>query len=181
IAIKIINKTIITVDYRNKLPIEIELWKKLKQANLVKMFYQEGFIDRIFLFMEYGSAGDMKEFLQKHGPVHEATASLWMRQVISGISYIHKMGLVHRDLKLENIIIFSPTTVKIANFSRMEQDANAITDAFRGLKSYSAPEILSGQPYNPYKADVWSMGVIAYSILTNRKPLNDSMSDEDIV
>ncbi|GMT14624.1 hypothetical protein PFISCL1PPCAC_5921, partial [Pristionchus fissidentatus] len=86
-----------------------------------------------------------------------------------------------RDLKLENIIIFSPTTVKIADFGFARRMDNDLSVTYCGSKSYSAPEILSGQPYNPYKADVWSMGVIAYVIVTDRMPFKDSMPNAEIV
>ncbi|GMR36291.1 hypothetical protein PMAYCL1PPCAC_06486 [Pristionchus mayeri] len=182
IAIKIINTTRVTTEFRTKfLPREIECWERLRHTHLVKLLYRDEIGGRVFLFMEHGAGGDMLAHVQKHGPVHEATASLWMRQVISGISYMHKIGLVHRDLKLENIIIFSPTTVKIADFGFARRMGDDLSVTYCGSKSYSAPEILSGQPYNPYKADVWSMGVIAYVIVTDRMPFKDSMPNAEIV
>ncbi|GMS84071.1 hypothetical protein PENTCL1PPCAC_6246, partial [Pristionchus entomophagus] len=182
IAIKIINTTRVTTEFRTKfLPREIECWEKLRHPHLIKLLYRDEIGGRVFLFMEYGPGGDMLAHVQKNGPVHEATASLWMRQIISGISYMHKLGLVHRDLKLENIIIFSPTTVKIADFGFARRMGNDLSVTYCGSKSYSAPEILSGQPYNPYKADVWSMGVIAYVIVTDRMPFKDSMPNAEIV
>ncbi|KAF8360960.1 hypothetical protein PRIPAC_87883 [Pristionchus pacificus] len=182
IAIKIINTTKVTNEFRTKfLPREIECWEKLRHSHLIKLLYRDEIGGRVFLFMEYGSGGDMLAHVQKNGPVHEATASLWMRQIISGISYMHKLNLVHRDLKLENIIIFSPTTVKIADFGFARRMGNDLSVTYCGSKSYSAPEILSGQPYNPYKADVWSMGVIAYVIVTDRMPFKDSMPNAEIV
>lgn len=182
IAIKIINTTRVTTEFRTKfLPREIECWEKLRHSHLVKLLHRDEIGGRVFLFMEYGAGGDMLAHVQKNGPVHEATAALWMRQIISGITYMHKLGLVHRDLKLENIIIFSPTTVKIADFGFARRIGMDLSETYCGSKSYSAPEILSGQPYNPYKADVWSMGVIAYVIVTDRMPFKDSMPNAEIV
>ncbi|KAK6016388.1 hypothetical protein OSTOST_18128 [Ostertagia ostertagi] len=98
---------------------------------------------------------------------------IWMSQVISAVYYMHTRGIVHRDLKLENIVIFPDEgIIKISDFgfARSVIRGDALSETYCGSKSYSAPEILKGEPYDPYKSDVWSVGVIAFVIVTDCMP-----------
>ncbi|KHJ76822.1 hypothetical protein OESDEN_23558, partial [Oesophagostomum dentatum] len=99
---------------------------------------------------------------------------IWVSQVISAVHYMHVRGIVHRDLKLENIVIFPEEgIIKISDFGfakSVSVDDGGLSETYCGSKSYSAPEILKGEPYNPYKSDVWSVGVIAFVIVTDCMP-----------
>ncbi|CAJ0963242.1 unnamed protein product, partial [Mesorhabditis belari] len=183
IAIKMINKNKVTPDFRNKfLPREIVCWKMLEHRNIVRLcsHYESKLIGYVFLVMEYGAGGDMLSHVQRNGPVPEFQAQRWIYEICSAVAYLHGRDIAHRDLKLENIIIFGKS-VKIADFGFSRQVKNEFSHTFCGSRSYSAPEILLGQAYNAFKADVWSVGVVAFVICTDTMPYREDMSNHKIV
>lgn len=183
IAIKIIDKSKVTEEFKMKfLPREIECWKQLKHRNLVELFdtFEEN--GKVFFPMELAENGDLLTFVQKNGAQKEALAQEWMSQLVSAIYYIHMKKMAHRDLKLENILLFADNSVKIADFGFCrEADYDHLSTTFCGSKSYSAPEILLGHAYPPFKADVWSLGVVAFVLVTNRMPFNERVSSNTII
>ncbi|CAI4232932.1 unnamed protein product [Auanema sp. JU1783] len=182
IAIKVIESQKITYDFRTKfLPREIECWKRLHHPNLVHILGHYETIECVFLAMEYGSRGDLLTYVQNHGPLPEYRARDWLLQILNGVAYMHSLKIVHRDLKLENIIIFSDSLIKISDFGFSKMVSNDYSRTYCGSKSYSAPEILLGQPYNPFKADVWSIGVIAYVMVTDCMPFNETLPNGSII
>ncbi|KAK6026182.1 kinase domain protein [Ostertagia ostertagi] len=119
------------------------------------------------------SLSSLQGYRATNRPVKEHQAMIWMSQVISAVYYMHTRGIVHRDLKLENIVIFPDEgIIKISDFgfARSVIRGDALSETYCGSKSYSAPEILKGEPYDPYKSDVWSVGVIAFVIVTDCMP-----------
>lgn len=185
VAIKMINTQKVTEEFRSKfLPREIECWKRLNHPHLVRILGHYEAMQHVFLTMEFASGGDMLQHVQRKGPVKERQAMIWMSQVISAVYYMHTRGIVHRDLKLENIVIFPEEgIIKISDFgfARSVIRGDALSETYCGSKSYSAPEILKGEPYDPYKSDVWSVGVIAFVIVTDCMPYCEKRPNPQIV
>ncbi|VDK30405.1 unnamed protein product, partial [Gongylonema pulchrum] len=171
IAIKIIDTRKVTQEYKLKfMPREIDIWKRMCHPNLVALLdvFQEA--GKVFLAMELAEKGDLVShfqysekqrhptpvltLVQEKGAQPEATVQTWMKQLVSAVYYLHMRSIAHRDLKLENILLFNDNSVKIADFGfcREVHDGD-MSLTFCGSKSYSAPEILLGQPYPPFKAD----------------------------
>ncbi|MFH4981644.1 hypothetical protein AB6A40_008353 [Gnathostoma spinigerum] len=95
-------------------------------------------------------------YIQCNGAQHESLVKLWMKQIISAVIYMHSLAIAHRDLKLENILLFDDSVVKISDFGFCRMvESNQMSITFCGSRSYSAPEILLGKAYPPFKADVW--------------------------
>ncbi|KAK5984045.1 Testis-specific serine/threonine-protein kinase 4 [Trichostrongylus colubriformis] len=185
VAIKMINTQKVTEEFRSKfLPREIECWKRLNHPHLVRILGHYEAMQHVFLTMEFARGGDMLQHVQRKGPVKEHQAMIWMSQVISAVYYMHTRGIVHRDLKLENIVIFPDEgIIKISDFgfARSVIRGDALSETYCGSKSYSAPEILKGEPYDPYKSDVWSVGVIAFVIVTDCMPYCEKRPNPQIV
>uniref|UniRef100_H3AA16 non-specific serine/threonine protein kinase n=1 Tax=Latimeria chalumnae TaxID=7897 RepID=H3AA16_LATCH len=106
----------------------------------------------------------------------EKEAKQIFRQIVEGLKYCHKKGIAHRDLKCENILLTSEVTPKLSNFrfatSINVRDSKCST--FCGSLAYVAPEILTGLPYDAFQADVWSLGVMLYLLVTSYMPFDDS-------
>uniref|UniRef100_A0A0M3IVQ4 Protein kinase domain-containing protein n=1 Tax=Ascaris lumbricoides TaxID=6252 RepID=A0A0M3IVQ4_ASCLU len=122
-------------------------------------------------------------YVQENGAQSERLTQNWMCQLISAVRYMHMRWIAHRDLKLENILLFADKSVKIADFGfcREVKSEADMSFTFCGSKAYSAPEILLGRAYPPFKADVWSLGVIAFVIVTNRMPFDERVSSNTII
>ncbi|OZC11742.1 kinase domain protein [Onchocerca flexuosa] len=183
VAIKIIDTRKVTQEYKCKfLPREIHTWKHLRHPNLVALFAVFEEAGKVYLPMELAEKGDLLTFVQQNGAQSESTAQRWMKQLISAIYYMHMHSIAHRDLKLENILLFADNSIKIADFGFCREARNGdLSRTFCGSKSYSAPEILLGQEYLPFKADIWSLGVVAFVLVTNRMPYNERVANNSII
>ena len=99
---------------------------------------------------------------------------------MDAVCYLHRLGIAHRDLKLENLLIDDQFNVKICDFGFAKLDSNP-SSTFCGSKAYAAPEILAGQEYSPTKADVWAIGVILYIFVTGTMPFNEEYKNRVIL
>lgn len=127
------------------------------------------------------SIGDeLYNYLLKHGPLPVDKVQKTFTQLVGAVSYVHQQSCVHRDLKLENILLDKHENVKLVDFGftrEYEGKANYL-QTFCGTICYSAPEMLKGEKYAGEKVDVWSLGVILYALLCGELPFDD---DDDNV
>ncbi|KAI3714134.1 hypothetical protein L1987_72724 [Smallanthus sonchifolius] len=121
--------------------------------------------------MEYAKYGELFDYINKKGCLHEDEARIIFQQIISGVEYCHRNKVVHRDLKPENILLDSRRNVKIADFglSDIMRDGHFLKKSCGSL-NYAAPEVVSGQHYAGPEIDVWSCGVILYALLCGTVP-----------
>jgi testis-specific serine kinase len=126
--------------------------------------------------MEYAENGDLFTFLQ-FKTLEESQIRSWFMQILYAFMYMHRMGVVHRDLKCENILLTHNYNVRITDFGFarfVDTGRNPGADTPCGTVLYTSPELLSGQrPYNPVLADVWAIGVVLCTMTNNREPFRD--------
>ena len=125
----------------------------------------------IFIVIEY-VCGDLLGFIRKRGKLSESVSKIIFKQLIEGIKYIHKKHFVHRDIKLDNILIDLTNTIKICDFgvSRHFEDKNEILFDHCGTPAYIAPEIFEHNGYKGPPCDIWSAGVTLYYMLSGEQP-----------
>lgn len=165
---------------------EIDILTKIHNPHLVQVHSIVSIGPRVFIFMRYEQNGDLLQFLQWKGPVGAQQARRWFWQMLSGLHYLHSNEIAHRDLKCENILISKSGNVKLADFgfATFCVDLDGIpllSTTFCGSTCYAAPEILSGTPHDPKPADVWSLGVVLYTMLTSSMPFDDTKSLANVV
>lgn len=122
----------------------------------------------------------MYNYLLKNGPLPPEKVQKTFTQLVGAVSFVHQQSCVHRDLKLENILLDKHENVKLVDFGftrEYEGKANYL-QTFCGTICYSAPEMLKGEKYAGEKVDVWSLGVILYALLCGELPFDD---DDDNV
>jgi len=107
--------------------------------------------------MEYANGGELFDFIVNNSRIDEREACLIFQQIISGIEYIHKLNVVHRDMKPENLLIDNNKTIKIIDFglSNTFKEEELLKTAC-GSPCYAAPEMIAGKKYYGPKADIWS-------------------------
>ena len=124
----------------------------------------------IFIVMEY-VCGDLLDFIRKRGKLSESISKLIFKQIIEGLRYIHKKKIVHRDIKLDNILIDLTNTVKICDFGVSRKLSNGdVMYEHCGTPAYIAPEIFQNKGYEGYLCDIWSAGVTLYYMLSGSQP-----------
>lgn len=183
-ACKIIAKND-TMNDAQSMSTEMEIMKRIRHRNIVSMYELYESSKCMWVILELVDGGDLHRHLTEYQHYSESIAAKYCRQILSGLHYLHSLGVVHRDLKLDNILLKGSNgqfEVKIADFGlsalvRLGEggyDANesAKRKKFTGLqemwgtKEYFAPEVIAGG-YGP-QADMWSMGCIMYEMLVGR-------------
>ncbi|XP_034237560.1 testis-specific serine/threonine-protein kinase 4-like, partial [Thrips palmi] len=187
VAVKIVSKFQAPIDYLRKfLPREIEVVKGLRHPNVMRFLQAIETTHRVYIVMEYAANGSLLDVIRHESHIDEARARRWFGQLADAVQYCHDLGIVHRDIKCENLLMDGDLNIKLSDFGfargltayrgeSASQGAGAhLSETFCGSYAYASPEILRGVPYQPQLADIWSMGVVLYAIVFGRLPFDDS-------
>nr|CAD7579632.1 unnamed protein product [Timema californicum] len=163
VAVKIVSKFQAPTEYLKKfLPRQIEVVKGLKHQNLIK-------------FLQV-----IETTHRRDNYIDEVRARRWFQQIVDGVEYCHERGVVHRDIKCENLLMDIEYNIKLADFDfarghmKPINGVSPLNETFCGSYAYASPEILLGVPYQPQLSDIWSMGVVLYAIVFGRLPFDDT-------
>ncbi|UMM37249.1 hypothetical protein L5515_009070 [Caenorhabditis briggsae] len=173
VAIKIIDKTALNPSSLQKLFREVKIMKQLDHPNIVKLYQVMETEQTLYLVLEYASGGEVFDYLVAHGRMKEKEARAKFRQIVSAVQYLHSKNIIHRDLKAENLLLDQDMNIKIADFgfSNTFSLGNKL-DTFCGSPPYAAPELFSGKKYDGPEVDVWSLGVILYTLVSGSLPFD---------
>ncbi|KAJ1819921.1 Serine/threonine-protein kinase, partial [Coemansia sp. RSA 2599] len=127
-----------------------------------------------YIFQELVSGGQMLDYIISHGRLKEKHARKFARQIASAIEYCHRNSIVHRDLKIENILISANGNIKLIDFGLSNLfSPRAQLSTFCGSLYFAAPELLNAQPYTGPEVDLWSFGVVLYVLVCGKVPFDD--------
>uniref|UniRef100_A0A8C4PBP4 non-specific serine/threonine protein kinase n=2 Tax=Dromaius novaehollandiae TaxID=8790 RepID=A0A8C4PBP4_DRONO len=195
VAIKVISKRKTPEEYlRELLPHHIQVLKGLHHKHLITLYQAIETTARHYIIMDLAASGNVLQRVQSQGPCPESLAGHWFSQLVLCLAYLHSRAIVHRDLKLENLLLDCQDNVKISIFGFPQkvapEDANgellrasmaagapargALSQTFCGSYAYACPGILQAQAYDPFLADTWSAGVILYALLLGHLPFDDT-------
>ncbi|KAL8439819.1 hypothetical protein Efla_004345 [Eimeria flavescens] len=151
---------------------EIEVLRKVSHPYIMRLYAAYEQEDFVCLVLEYLRGGELFDYLSEKGPFSEDQARHAMRRILLALQAMHMKGIVHRDLKTENLIIehpSNPASIKIIDFGLAATVGSQEMKMRCGSPGYVAPEILQDMPYGP-KVDVFSSGVILYTLLAGFPP-----------
>ncbi|KAJ7218873.1 kinase-like domain-containing protein [Mycena haematopus] len=127
-----------------------------------------------YMVFEYVNGGQLLDFIIAHGRLRESVARKFARQIASALDYCHRNNVVHRDLKIENILISQTGNIKIIDFGLSNlYDPSAHLTTFCGSLYFAAPELLNAKLYTGPEVDVWSFGVVLYTLVCGKVPFED--------
>jgi BR serine/threonine kinase len=171
LACKCIKKSsVATTQGNNRLISEIIALKSLSHANIVGLHSVMENDSYYFVLMDYCEGGTLEHQISVKKSLSESLCRDLFIQIMSGISYCHSRHIAHRDLKPSNILITTFPNVKISDFGLAGLTNGAgLMSTLCGTVAFLAPEVFSG-PYDGFAADVWSAGIVLYSMLTGRIP-----------
>ncbi|KAF9528827.1 hypothetical protein CPB83DRAFT_300476 [Crepidotus variabilis] len=184
VAVKLIRRGNVDSSVRmSKIEREIEVLKMLKHPNIVRLYDVIETDKYIGIILEYASGGELFDHILAHRYLKERDAAKLFSQLISGVWYIHQKKIVHRDLKLENLLLDRNRNVIITDFgfaNRFEHKADDLMQTSCGSPCYAAPElVISEGLYVGSAVDIWSCGVILYAMLAGYLPFDDDPANPD--
>ncbi|XP_076041963.1 serine/threonine-protein kinase chk-1-like [Oratosquilla oratoria] len=149
---------------------EVQVQARLQHRNILRVLCSEKDKTHVHIYLEYASGGDLSRKIGPSGLDKEMSV-FYFKQLVSGVKYIHTHRVVHRDLKLSNLLLDSDNVLKIADFglSAKLEDRETYLSEVCGTQGYMAPEVFSAR-YKGEASDVWSCGVILLKMLSGRAP-----------
>ena len=155
----------------------------LKEAAILNLLvhphivrFQELYILRPFfcLLFSYTEGRPLLDHVLENGYFSEKRARHYFRQMVSAVDYLNRHGIVHRDLKIENILVDSKDNIRIIDFGLSTvYSSEVLLETYCGSLYFAAPELLNGTPYTGPEIDVWSLGVVLYVLVCGRVPFDD--------
>lgn len=173
VAIKIIDKTALDEENLTKIFRETAILKKLRHPHITRLYQLMETDHTIYLVTEYASKGEIFDYLVAKGRMPEPEAKRIFSQIVSALSYCHSQGVVHRDLKAENLLLDQNMNIKLADFGFSNQyTEGCLLSTWCGSPPYAAPELFQGLKYDGPKADIWSLGVVLYVLVCGSLPFD---------
>ncbi|CAO1635952.1 unnamed protein product [Sympodiomycopsis kandeliae] len=127
-----------------------------------------------YMIFEYINGGQMLDYIISHGRLRERAARKFARQIGSALEYCHRNSIVHRDLKIENILISKTGNIKIIDFGLSNLfSPHSHLSTFCGSLYFAAPELLNAKVYTGPEVDVWSFGIVLYVLVCGKVPFDD--------
>lgn len=173
VAIKVIDTANASKELMRMMRSEIDILMELDQQNIVKFvaFYER--LPKLLIVMELMSGGELFDRIAQVDKHDENDARIVMRDVLSALAYIHQKGIMHRDMKPENLLLSADFKfVKLADFGFAKHVDGEQKGEICGTPEYVAPEMLKKMPYG-VQVDMWSTGVILYILLSGCAPFQE--------
>ncbi|KAH9896849.1 Pkinase-domain-containing protein [Cubamyces lactineus] len=159
---------------------EIHHHRQLHHPHVTQLYEVIATEANIWLVTELCSGGELFDYLAEKGRLSEEETRVLFGQLCLAVAYVHEKGIVHRDLKLENVLLDERCRVKLGDFGfTREFERGSLLETFCGTTGYAAPEMLMAKRYLGPEVDIWSLGVILYTLLTGTLPFDDD--DESVM
>lgn len=133
----------------------------------------------VWLAMEYCQGNELYQYMIDHGRLKQDQVKRIFSQLVGAVAYTHSKNCAHRDLKLENTLLDRDFNVKLADFGfTREYQSRVMLETVCGTVCYMAPEMISRAKYHGHSIDIWSLGVILYTLLYGEMPFEEETDDE---
>lgn len=162
-------------------PTESKVLSKFEHRNIIRLISSHKTENMEYLVLEYADLGDLFKQIDKNQFLPERIARMVFWQILCGLNYAHLKGVCHRDLKAENILLFNDGRVVITDWGFSEKFSGKRRNYHpRGSLLHAAPEIWTGRKFVGPEPDIWSLGIILYSMLVGYCPFQGESNEETI-
>lgn len=176
VAIKVLDKDKLKYDL-GLVMAEVAVLNKLDHPNIVKYIETYNDYKFIYLVMEYIKGKQLFKYLAEQTDHSEKRTCGYMLDIVRAIAHCHAQNVIHRDIKPENIMVDKESRVKLLDFG-LSKNAKGVKDQqICGTPFYMAPEMILGEYYD-VQVDIWSLGVLLYSIVSGHMPFPAESQDE---
>ena len=161
---------------------EISLLRDLQHPNIVQYLGASSSAEHLNIFLEYVPGGSVQTMLNSYGALREPLIRSFVRQIVTGLAYLHQREIIHRDIKGANILVDNKGVIKISDFgiSKKIEVTNILNGAgnnknrpsLQGSVFWMAPEVVKQTSYTR-KADIWSLGCLVVEMMTGNHPFPD--------
>ncbi|MDP2438775.1 MAG: protein kinase [archaeon] len=171
VAIKIVLKDDHELEVARTLR-EIEILNSLNHPFICRLYSTHETHNLLYIVMEYVEGGDFFTYLMKHGPLPPRQARDIFLKLVQALSYCHSLKIIHRDIKHKNILIDANLSPKLIDFglSNYTKEGDECRSTFCGTPAYAAPEMILAQKYHGPEVDVWSLGIVLYTMFSKQFP-----------
>jgi polo-like kinase 1 len=176
-AAKVIHKSNLTRSRaKQKLMSEIKIHRSLNHQYVANFehFFEDS--EWVYILLELCHNQTMNELLKRRKRLHEIEVQWWTLQIISALKYLHGHRVIHRDIKLGNLFISNKMEIKLGDFglaTKLDFDGEKKRTIW-GTPNYIAPEVIEGKTGHSYEVDIWSLGVVIYTLLIGKPPFETS-------
>ena len=177
VAVKILDKSKIEDDVDlERILREIEILEKISHPNIVQIYEVYSTIHNYYIIMEIIEGCDLFDYIISKNFLDEYESCYFFRQLISVLEYLISIGICHRDIKPENILLDKKNqNIKIIDFGLSNYcNNNELLSSSCGSPCYASPEMISGKPYQGITTDIWSSGIVLYSMLVGALPFDSN-------
>jgi calcium/calmodulin-dependent protein kinase I len=182
VAVKIINLKLVTADDMDAIENEVAVMKELNHPHIVQFFASIRSKSKLYIVMEMVTGGELFDTIVERELFSEQEVRSLMVNLLAGIDYMHERGVVHQDIKCENLLLSNTNdlgSVKIADFGlamRFDKGQEELSQEACGTLGFLAPEVIKGKPHGK-PVDLWACGVIMYILVTGRHPFDIPNAD----
>ena len=172
VAIKMIEKTTLQPGQIEKVRSEVALMSAIRHKHIIRLLEVFESTNHMYMAFEYAAGGDLLQLVKRKRCLTEHESKPIFRQVVYGIAHCHCRSVLHRDIKLDNILLDERGNVKVCDFGisrTVENPCEPILEQC-GTPAYIAPEILYEDGYKGFKSDIWGLGVLLYAMVTGTVP-----------
>ncbi|CAL9729545.1 serine/threonine-protein kinase Pkh2p [Monosporozyma unispora] len=180
-AVKVLNKEYLIKQKKVKyVNIEKNALQRVNNSNsIIKLYFTFQDETSLYFLLEYAPNGDFLSLLKKYGSLNEDVVRYYSAQIIDAIGYLHSKGIIHRDMKPENILLDSEWKVKLTDFGTAKilersptskrYDLLTRSKSFVGTAEYVSPELLNDS-YVDFRCDIWAFGCIVFQMIAGKPP-----------
>ncbi|KAI1285317.1 Testis-specific serine/threonine-protein kinase 3 [Halotydeus destructor] len=182
-AVKVVRIQDGTENLEPDLQREVAIISRIQHPNIIRTYDILRTKRKLYIFMEYASGGTVGKYIRKNGFMPEWSAKIIVfAPMAHALRYLHSLNITHRDLKLDNFLLDQHMVPKLTDFGlsrylAYDKHGKCLSDTFCGTESYMPPEVLQQHIYDPFKADVWSLGICLYVMLNDTYPFDRKNKD----